>query len=52
MNQHCKVNREMPFKEGGHLVISLNVTKERKGLKYGGEGEKTHGIQITGDLSP
>ena len=44
MNQHCKVNRETPFKGGGHLVISLNVTKERKGLKYGGEGGKTPSV--------
>lgn len=39
-NQHHEVNREMPFKGGGPLVISLNVTKERKGLKYDGEGGK------------
>lgn len=31
----------MPFKGGGPLVISLNVTKERKGLKYRGEEKPT-----------
>ena len=50
-NQHQEVNREMPFKGGGPLVISLNVTKEEKASNMMVREGKTHDMQITGDLS-
>lgn len=32
-------------------ITSLNLTKQRKGLKYGGKGEKTQDEQMAQDLA-